>query len=126
MASTAGLLDDGEEIILERGVGLRGMWNAGVLRVTSKAIRFQFVYEKPDAQSDRIADMLLTIPYSDIEEIASSRKLMIFNVLTIVAKGGDEYPFWFGVTGSTAFARAIEKRMPLPQSSSERADRLAP
>ena len=51
MASRPDFLEEDEKILLERGVGLRGMWNAGVLRVTTRAVRFQFVYEKPDTRS---------------------------------------------------------------------------
>ena len=69
--------------------------------------------------------MMLTIPHSDIERVASFRRLLIFNVLNIVAKGGDEYAFWFGVTSSATFGQAIEERMTRPQPGIEGAGRSA-
>ncbi len=111
MASKPDYLDADEEVIRETAVGFKTMQNGGALVVTSKAVRFQFLYKKPNLKSSRVEGSLLTIPYSDIGEVTAKKKLLIFNVLVIMAREGEEYPFWSGIMNPADFEREIRARI---------------
>ena len=54
MASKPDYLDADEEVIRETAVGFKTMQNGGALVVTSKAVRFRFLYKKPNLKSSRV------------------------------------------------------------------------